>query len=151
MENTSYPVEKDWVLLLQNGNTGLRLHHGKPPIQHTQDWTGPHELSLRNHLVLLAILSFTIASCSSARIVNETSKGGTVLYTYIEEGDVLTSGGRTDALRLLDEKCPAGYSVSREGQIAQIDKAVDKAWMGQISRDGQVNREKRWAIQFSCK
>ena len=31
---------------------------------------------------------------------------GTVLYSYIEEQDVLTSAGRKDALRLLDEKCP---------------------------------------------
>lgn len=101
---------------------------------------------------MFAVVSFTIASCASdARIVNETGTGGTVLYSYFEEQDVLTSPGRKDALRLLGEKCPAGYSISREGQIAQIDKAVDRAWMGQVSRDGQTNREKRWAIQFACK
>ena len=88
---------------------------------------------------------------SNARILNETESGGTVVYTYFEERDVLSSAGRTDALRLIDEKCPAGYRVSQEGQLAQINRAVDRAWMGQISRDGQPSREKRWAVQFVCK
>jgi hypothetical protein len=101
---------------------------------------------------MLAVFSFTIASCApNAQIMNETAEGGTVLYSYIEDQDVLTSPGRKDALRLLEEKCPAGYSISREGQIAQINKAADRAWMGQVSRDGQPSREKRWAIQFVCK
>lgn len=101
---------------------------------------------------MLVVVSFMIGSCASnARIVNETATGGTVLYAYVQEQDVLTSPGRKDALRLLEEKCPTGYRISREGQIAQIDQAVDKAWMGQVSRDGQPSREKRWAIQFVCK
>lgn len=105
-----------------------------------------------NRFVAVVVLSFTIASCaSSARIVNETATGGTVLYLYTEEQEVLASAGRRDALRLLDEKCPTGYTISREGRISLIDNAVDKAWMGQVSRDGQPSREKRWAIEFACK
>ena len=74
-----------------------------------------------------------------------------MLYPYIEEQDVLTSSERRDALRLLEEKCPAGYRISREGEVPRIDQAVDRAWMGQVSRDGQVSREKLWAILFTCK
>ncbi len=74
-----------------------------------------------------------------------------MLYTYLEEKDVLTSQERRDALRLLSEKCPAGYHISREGEMPRIDQAVDRAWMGQLSRDGQVSQEKRWAILFTCK
>ena len=74
-----------------------------------------------------------------------------MLYSYIEEQDVLTSPERKDALRLLGGKCPAGYRISREGEVSRIDQAVDRAWMGQVSRDGQVSRERRWAIQFACK
>jgi hypothetical protein len=84
-------------------------------------------------------------------MINETATGGTVIYQYIEEQDVLTSRGRKDALRLLEGKCPHGYRISREGQIAQVDQAVDRAWMGQVSRDGQPSKERRWAIQFVCK
>ena len=108
-------------------------------------------LVLGYQLVALLVFALAIASCAKARMVNETTTGGTVLYTYVEEQDVLTSAGRKEALRLLDEKCPAGYRISREGQIAQVDQAVDRAWMGQVSRDGQPSREKRWAIQFACK
>ena len=105
-----------------------------------------------SQLVVLVVFSFTLASCiPHAQIVNETATGGTVLYSYVEEQDVLTSPGRKDALRLLEEKCPAGYRISREGEVPRVDQAVDRAWMGQLSWDGQVSREKRWAIQFACK
>ncbi len=130
------------VLQLQRGQSLLHQAHIRPK---------RHEPCWARQLVVLAVCSFTIAGCTNARIVNETATGGTVLYSYIEEQDVLTSPGRKDALRLLDEKCPAGYRITREGQVAQIDEAVDNAWMGQVSRDGQPNREKRWAIQFACK
>jgi hypothetical protein len=151
MKNKSQPLKDDWVLPLQNGFSGPSPQRTRPALHQTRTWFGRHELHLRRQLLVLTALSFTIASCASeATIVNETETGGTVLYSYIEEQDVLHSPGRSDALLLLDEKCKAGYRISREGQIAQINKAVDKAWMGQISRDGQVNREKRWAIQFVC-
>jgi hypothetical protein len=105
-----------------------------------------------SQLVVLIVFSFTLASCApNAQLVNETATGGTVLYSYAEEQDVLTSLGRQDALRLLGEKCPVGYRISREGEVPRIDQAVDRAWMGQISSNGQVSREKRWAIQFACK
>ena len=111
-----------------------------------------HAPSLMIQLMLLVVASFTLASCIPyAQLVNETATGGTVLYSYVEEQDVLTSPGRKDALLLLEEKCPAGYRIAREGEVPRIDQAVDRAWMGQISSNGQVSREKRWAIQFACK
>jgi len=103
-------------------------------------------------LALLAVLSLALASCATnAQLVNETASGGTLLYPYIDEQDVLSSPERRDALRMLSEKCPAGYRISREGEVPRIDEAVDRAWMGQLSRDGQVSRERRWAILFTCK
>lgn len=151
MKNKSQQLKDDRFLPLPDGISGASPQRLRPALHQTRTWSERHKLYLRGQLVVLTALSFTIASCASdATIVNETEKGGTVLYSYFEEQDVLHSSGRRDALRLLDEKCKAGYRISREGQIAQINKAVDKAWMGQISRDGQVNREKRWAIQFVC-
>ena len=112
----------------------------------------PCERAWGKQLIVLAVLSLTLASCApNAQIVNETATGGTVLYPYVEEQDVLSSAERRDALRLLSEKCPAGYRISREGEVPRIDQAVDRAWMGQMSRDGQVSRERRWAILFTCK
>jgi len=103
-------------------------------------------------LVSLVGLCLALASCASnVEIVNETPSGGTVVYPYIEEQDVLISQERRDAIRLLSEKCPVGYRISREGEVPRVDQAVDRAWMGQVSRDGQVSRERRWAIIFTCK
>jgi hypothetical protein len=111
-----------------------------------------HDPPWGNRLAVLVALSMTIASCApTVQIVNETAAGGTILYSYIEEQDVLTSSDRRDALSLLEEKCPRGYRISREGEVPRIDQAVDRAWMGQVSRDGQVSRERRWAIQYACK
>jgi hypothetical protein len=106
----------------------------------------------KDSILVVLVFSIALASCASnVQIVNEMATGGTVLYPYIEEQDVLTSSERRDALRLLEEKCPAGYRISREGEVPRIDQAVDRAWMGQVSRDGQVSREKLWAILFACK
>lgn len=137
---------------LKRCTTVAHLQRGRASIYQAQIWPEPHEPAWGKQLVVLVVLSLTIASCvPNAQIVNETATGGTVFYSYVEERDVLTSTGRKDALRLLEEKCPAGYRISREGEVPQIDQAVDRAWSGQVSRDGQVSREKRWAIQFACK
>ena len=121
-------------------------------IRKRTDWPEPHALAWGNRLGGLVMFSLMLAGCAAnAQLVNETASGGTVLYPYVEEQDVLTSPERQDALRLLGEKCPSGYRIAREGEVHRIDPAVDRAWMGQVSRDGQVSRERRWAIQFTCK
>ncbi|MFO0768283.1 MAG: hypothetical protein U0231_16195 [Nitrospiraceae bacterium] len=43
---------------------------------------------------------------------------------------------------------PGGYRVLREGQVPRISQAVDRAWKGQVSGNGQVSKEKQPAIQF---
>ena len=93
-----------------------------------------------------------LAGCaSSAKFVEESETGGMVVYPYVTEADVLSSANRQDALRLLETKCPGGYRISREGQIARISPAVDRTWKGQVSSDGQVSKEKQWAMRFTCK
>ena len=125
--------------------------HHHSPFSYMREYYYPAP-SLGIQLIVLVVVSFTLASCIPyAQLVNETATGGTILYSYVEEQDVLTSPGRKDALLLLEEKCPAGYRIAREGEVPRIDQVVDRAWMGQVSRDGQVSRERRWAIQFSCK
>lgn len=137
---------------MASGAKVTHLHRRRASLDRAHKGTGYHEPSLGSQLLVLIVSSFTLASCiPQAQIVNETATGGTVLYSYVEEQDVLTSPGRKDALLLLEEKCPAGYRISREGEVPRVDQAVDRAWMGQLSRDGQVSREKRWAMQFACK
>jgi hypothetical protein len=146
------PPKDNLLLRLQSGTTLATLQYGQNSIYQAHKCPVTHEPSLRKHLVGLVVVLFLAASCTpNARIVNETATGGTVLYTYVEEYDVLTSPGRKDALRLLDEKCPTGYRITREGEVPRISKAVDRAWMGQVSSNGQVSREKDWAILFTCR
>lgn len=152
MRKEYYPLKNKFVPPLKSGTRIANLQRGLASIYQAHKRPEPHEGSLANQLLVLVVFSFTLASCvPSARIVNETATGGTVLYSYVQEQDVLTSPGRKDALRLLGEKCPAGYRISREGEVPRIDQAVDRAWMGQVSRDGQVSLEKNWAILFACK
>ena len=152
MREKYYPRKDTWVPRLQNGTTITSLQRGRASIYQAHKGPETHEPSLGSRLIVLIVFTFTLASCASnAQLVNETATGGTVLYSYIEEQDVLTSQGRQDALRFLGEKCPAGYRISREGEVPRISQAVDRAWMGQISSNGQVSREKDWAIQFACK
>ena len=152
MREKYYPRKDNFVSPLQSGARVANLQRGRASIYQAQNWPEPREPAWGNQLVVLIVFSLIHASCApNAQIFNETATGGTALYSYVEEQDVLTSPGRQDALRLLEEKCPAGYRISREGEVPKVDQAVDRAWMGQISSNGQVSREKRWAIQFACK
>jgi len=152
MREEYYPRKDTCVPRLQSGTRVANLQRGRVTIYQAHKGPEPHKLSLGSQLVVLVVFSCTLPSCApNAQLVNEAATGGTVLYSYIEEQDVLTSPGRQDALRLLGDKCPSGYRISREGEVPRIDQAVDRAWMGQISSNGQVTREKRWAIQFACK
>ena len=152
MREEYYPRKDTFVPRLQSSTRVASLQRGRASTYQAHKGPEPQKLSLGNQLVVLIVFSFTLASCApNAQLVNEAATGGTALYSYVEEQDVLTSPGRQDALRLLGEKCPTGYRISREGEVPRVDQAVDRAWMGQVSRDGQVSREKRWAIQFACK
>ena len=152
MREEYYLRTDTYIPRLQGSTTITSLQRRHASIYQAHKGPEPQKRSLGNQLVVLVVFSFTLVSCASnAQLVNETATGGTVLYSYVEEQDVLTSPGRHDALLLLGEKCPAGYRISREGEVPSVGQAVDRAWMGQVSRDGQVSREKRWAIQFTCK
>ena len=152
MREEYYPQKDTVVSPLQHGSKVANLNPGQASLGQVHKGLEPHALSLGNHVAMLMVFSFTLASCvPHAQVINGTATGGTALYSYVEEQDVLTSPGRKDALLLLEEKCPTGYRITREGEVPRIDQAVDRAWMGQVSRDGQVSREKSWAIKFACK
>jgi hypothetical protein len=152
MREHYYPRKGKFVSPWQSGTKVAYLQRRTASLDQAHKGPEPHAHSLGIQLLVLVVVPFTLASCiPHAQLVNETATGGTALYSYVEEQDLLTSPGRNDALLLLEEKCPAGYRIAREGEIPRVDQAVDRAWMGQLSRDGQVSRDRRWAIQFSCK
>jgi len=86
------------------------------------------------------------------RLAKETPTGGTVIYPISNDTDILNSKARQDALRLMDGKCPNGYKVTTQGEVPMLQKNIDRAWMGQMSKnveDKQV--DKMWGIEFTCK
>lgn len=86
-----------------------------------------------------------VAGCSAeATMVRGTPAGGVVSYPFETESDVLTTGGRRVALRLIGEQCPHGSRIVKEGEIPKVSRKADRAWRGQISSD------RLWAIEFTC-
>lgn len=103
-------------------------------------------LSSRPPRLLIAITFITvIGGCGyEASLQRETSTGGLVTYPIQNEADVLSSAGRQDALRLMKDKCPHGFRVTKEGEVPKVSQAADRAWRGQMGAD------RLWGIQFTC-
>lgn len=80
-----------------------------------------------------------------ASLQRETLQGGLVAFSIQSEADVLSSAGRRDALRVMEEKCPSGVRIIKEGEIPKVSKAADRVWGPQIGTD------RKWGIQFECK
>ena len=96
--------------------------------------------------MIVVVCLMGIAGCGhEASLQRETSTGGLVTFPVSSEGDILSSAGRRDALRVMEEKCPAGAHVDKEGELPKVSKKADRAWGPQIGTD------RLWGIQFTCK
>lgn len=94
-----------------------------------------------------AALVLVCAGCSDAvQLTHETEADGVVTYLFKEErGGPMGSPHRRDALNLIDKKCPAGYTVVRDGEV--------QGYGSMSSVEGQEGEAtgRRWGIQFRCK
>ncbi|HEU4683721.1 MAG TPA: hypothetical protein VFS39_04395, partial [Nitrospira sp.] len=80
------------------------------------------------------------------QLVRETESGGVVTYLYKEDrGGPMGSPHRKRALQIIDQKCPGGYFVLRDGAV--------KGSPTISGLEGQEGEEtgRRWGIQFQCK
>jgi hypothetical protein len=93
---------------------------------------------------LLTVLS-TAACAEGAKLVSDTGHGGVVIYPYKGEGGSLASSFRSEALRLIEQRCRDGYTVTREGEAKGRTRMVENA------AGIEAITQKRWAIQFKCK
>lgn len=94
----------------------------------------------------LAIITISCAACGhDASLQRETDAGGLVTFSIQTDSDVFSSSGRHDAQRIMQEKCPAGVRIVKEGEVPKVSKAADRAWGPQIGAD------RIWGIQFTCK
>ena len=94
----------------------------------------------------LAVL-VTSAGCSQAVLMtHETEQGGVVTYLFKEDrGGPMGSSHRRDALKIIEKKCPSGYTVIKEGEVQGYSNmsSVEGA-------EGEVSG-RRWGIEFRCK
>ncbi|MGA6828458.1 hypothetical protein ACO9S2_12680 [Nitrospira sp. NS4] len=92
-------------------------------------------------------MALLCSACSEAvSLTHESETGGVVTYLFKEErGGPMGSPHRKDALKRMDQKCPAGYAVVREGEV--------KGYGSMSSVEGGEGEAtgRRWGIQFHCK
>ena len=104
--------------------------------------------SLRNTLIAVwcVVAGSLLAGCSDAvQLTHETENGGVASYLFKEDrGGPMGSPHRKAALKLIDQKCPSGYTVVRDGELKGYNMSSVEGQEGET-----VNR--RWGIQFRCK
>ncbi|BCA53022.1 hypothetical protein W02_01620 [Nitrospira sp. KM1] len=87
------------------------------------------------------------SGCSDAvQMTQETTTGGVVTYLFKQDrGGPMGSPHRRDALRMIEKKCPEGYTVVRDGEV--------KGYASMSSVEGEEGdiTGRRWGIQFRCK
>ncbi|MBD0315251.1 MAG: hypothetical protein ICV75_01035 [Nitrospiraceae bacterium] len=88
-----------------------------------------------------------IAGCSDAvQLIRETDRGGVATYLFKEErGGPMGSPHRRGALQLMQQKCPSGYTVVKEGEVAGYGS------MSSVEGQEGESTGRRWGIQFECK
>jgi hypothetical protein len=93
----------------------------------------------------LGMLNLCLASCGhEATLTHETVTGGVATWSVQSDADILSSAGRRDALRLINDKCPNGSRIIKEGEVPKVSASADRLWRGQMGYD------RIWGIQFTC-
>ena len=95
--------------------------------------------------VVMVVVALSFAACGhDATLTYETATGGLATWSVQSDGDILSSAGRRDALRLIKGKCPQGFRIVKEGEVPKVSRSADRAWRGQMGTD------RLWGIQFAC-
>ena len=104
----------------------------------------PNRVSSYSILNGLIFILASVGCGHEASLTRESATGGVATWSVQSDGDILTSAGRRDALRLIKEKCPNGSRIIKEGEIPKVSQSADRLWRGQMGND------RIWGIQFAC-
>lgn len=66
-------------------------------------------------------------------------------FSVQSEADIFSSTGRHHAIRMMQEKCPSGVRILKEGELPKVSRSADRAWGAQLGTD------RMWGIEFTCK
>lgn len=97
-------------------------------------------------VLALAVLVASVGCSEAVLLTHETETGGIVTYLFKEDrGGPMGSPHRRDALKVIEKKCPSGYTVLKDGEVQGYSSmsSVEGA-------EGEVSG-RRWGIQFRCK
>jgi len=98
--------------------------------------------------VLIWALPALATGCGEGvRMVQESTNGGVVVYPFKGEQGHLLSTFRKDAMRMIEERCPTGHTIIREGETKGRSRLAGPIQAG----GGEIVQERRWGIQFECK
>ncbi|MBI3808622.1 MAG: hypothetical protein HY281_14100 [Nitrospirae bacterium] len=94
----------------------------------------------------LAVLVISVGCSQAVQLTHETEQGGIVTYLFKEDrGGPMGSPYRMDALKLIEGKCPSGYTVLKDGEVQGYG-----SMSGMEGTEGEVSGQ-RWGIKFRCK
>ena len=96
--------------------------------------------------ILLALVLVSVGCSQAASLMHETETGGVVTYVFEEDrGGPMGSPHRKDAFKVIEDKCPSGYSILKDGEV--------QAYSSMSSVQGSEGEAsgRRWGIQFQCK
>ena len=97
-------------------------------------------------VIWLAMLVSSVGCSQAVLLTQETEQGGVVTYLFKEDrGGPMGSPYRRDALKLIEEKCPSGYIVLKDGEVQGYSSMSSVG-----GAEGEVSG-RRWGIQFRCK
>jgi hypothetical protein len=99
--------------------------------------------------VLLWPLLLLTAACGGdgVRMAQNLDNGGIVVYPFKTEQGHMLSSFRKSAVRLIEQRCPQGYTIVREGETKGRSRLT-----GPVQAGGdEIVQERRWGIQFECK
>ena len=69
-------------------------------------------------VIWLAMLVASVGWSQAVLLTHETEQGGVVTYLFKEDrGGPMGSPHRRDALKIIEGKCPSGYTVLKEGEV----------------------------------
>ncbi|WP_447600215.1 hypothetical protein [Nitrospira sp. Nam80] len=89
----------------------------------------------------------TACGGNGVRLAQDLDNGGVVVYPFTPGQGHMLSTFRKDAVRLMEEKCPSGHTIVREGETKGRSRLAGPIQAG----GGEMIQERRWGIQFQCK
>jgi len=96
---------------------------------------------------LLLLLPLLLTGCGpGATLIQESDRGGVVVYPFKGEQGAMLSSFRKDALAIMKEKCGGAYSIIREGETKGRVRVA-----GPVEGAQEAVQERRWGIQFQCR